>query len=223
SGIVIDTMGNIYVAEQYNNRIRKINTAGIIITIAGNGTAGYSGDGNVATAAQLNLTAGVSFDNHGNLYINDNGNHVVRMVDSAGIISTIVGTGIIGNNGDGGFAALAECYAPCFALTDTSNKCLFVSDESNNNIRKISSTGTISTISNGSGIYEPEMLAFDKAGNLYIADYGNNRIVMMDALGNFITVVGNDTAGYSGDGGLATAAKLNEPFGITFDVIGNLY
>lgn len=223
TGLAFDRYGNLFVADQLNYCVRKINTNGIISTIAGTGILGYSGDGGQATAAELNNTGGVAFDKYGNLYIGVGGNRVIRMVNTAGIISTIVGTGTQGNNGDGGQASLAELDLPAFIVTDTSNGNLFLSDEGNNNIRKVNSLGIISTISNGSGIYEPEMIALDAAGNLYIADYGNNRIVMMNTLGTFSTIVGTGTAGYSGDGGAATAAKLNEPFGIAFDAIGNLY
>lgn len=162
------------------------------------------------------------FDKLGNLYIGDNQNGRIRKVDSGGNITTFAGIGIKGNSGDGGQASLAELNVPAFFSIDTLGN-FYISDEVNNNIRKINNLGIISTISNGSGIYEPEMIALDKAGNLYVADYGNNRIIMGDNSGIYTTIVGTGIQGYGGDGGAATAAKLNEPFGIAFDVAGNLY
>ncbi len=221
TGIVCDNAGNVYVSDQWNFCVRKINTNGIITTIAGIAVQGYTGDGGQATAAELNLVSGLTFDKNGNLYICDNGSSVVRMVNTAGIITRFAGTGIEGYSGDGGQAILAEFAAPSWLSIDTIGN-FYISDETNN-IRKINTAGIISTISNGSGIHQSEGLALDKAGNLYVADYENNQIVMISPFGTFATIVGTDTAGYSGDGGLATAAELYAPIGVTFDASGNLY
>jgi len=178
--IILDAAGNMYIADDQNNRIRKINTAGIITTIAGNGTGGYSGDGGQATAAEIKETSCICLDMLGNLYIADDANSRIRLINTTGIISTVVGNGTCCTNLDGGQATNAELHYP-------------------------------------SGI------AFDGAGNLYISDTDNNRIRMVNTAGIISTIVGNGTAGYSGDGGSATAAQLDAPTRLTFDATGNLY
>jgi len=223
TGLAFDRYGNLFVSDQANHCVRKINTNGIISTIAGTSVQGYSGDGGQATLAQFTNTSGLFFDKLGNLYIGDLGNGCVRKVDTNGIITTFAGTGTQGNSGDGGQASLAKLNAPAFFLIDSFNN-FYISDEVNNNIRKINSSGIISTINGISSIYEPEMIALDRAGNLYVTDYGNNRIIAINALETFSnTIAGTGIAGYSGDGGVATAAQLNEPLGIAFDAMGNLY
>jgi type IX secretion system substrate protein len=234
--LVFDKQGNLYVSDQLNHCVRKINTNGIISTIAGTGVQGYSGDGGQATAAQFTNTSGLIFDKSGNLYIGDLGNSRVRKVDTAGIITTFAGTGVQGNSGDGGAATLAELNAPTYFVIDILGN-FYLSDEANNNIRKINTAGIISTIAgNGNLSYSgdggqatsaalasPQVITMDTLGNLYVADYLNNRIRKINTSGIITTVVGNGTASYSGDGGLASAAGLNEPFGITFNKQGNLY
>ena len=222
TGLVFDRSGNLLFSDQYNHCVRKISTTGIISTIAGTGIQGYSGDGGQATLAQLTNTGGLIFDKQGNLYIADLGNGCIRKVDTGGLITTFAGTGLQGYSGDGGLATLAELYAPSSFVIDTIDD-LYVSDEHNNTIRKINSLGIINTISTGLALNQPEMMALDKARNLYIADYGNNRIVKMNSSGVSSTIVGTGIAGYSGDGGQAYAAELNQPLGIAFDSLGNLY
>jgi sugar lactone lactonase YvrE len=240
-GIALDGSGNLYIADEQNNRIRKVNTAGIISTIAGNGNRGYSGDGGAATAAELNYPTGVAVDGSGNVYIADEGNNRIREVNTSGIMSTIAGNDSEGYSGDGGAATAAELYAPGgIEVDDTGN--IYIGDTFNNRIRKITATGIISTIAgNGYGapssggfsgdggaatsaeLYTPIGVAVDGSGNVYIADEGNSRIRQVTAAGVISTIAGDSTYGYSGDGGAATAAELGYPTGVALDSSGNVY
>jgi len=239
----VDNSGNIYVADWGNNRIRKINTTGIISTIAGNGTAGYSGDGGSAIAAELNGPEGLStVDDSGNIYICDEVNNSIRKVNSVGIISTFAGNGTGGYTGDGGLAAYAELDYPRGAAFDNYGN-IYISDYNNNVIRKVSSSGIISTIAgNGIAGYSgdggsaiaaelngPSGLAiFNKGGenhgvDIYFADENNAVIRKVTSSGIISTVAGNGTEGYGGDGGLATDAELNYPVDVAVDNSGNVY
>ena len=234
--VVTDATGNIYVADRDNNRIRKINTSGIISTIAGTGVSGYSGDGGDATAAKLNNPKGVAVDILGNVYIADNGNHRVRIINTSGIISTIAGTGTAGYNGDGGVATLAQLNSPTDVVIDTAGN-IYIADEVNNRIRKITYPGIISTLAgDGTGGFGgdggaatsanlnlPYGITLDNMGNLYIADLFNNRVRKINTSGIINTIAGIDTAGFSGDGGPATNAKLNCPLGVATDTLGNVF
>jgi sugar lactone lactonase YvrE len=237
NGPVVDPAGNVYFADRSNHRIRRVDTAGVISTVAGSGTASFSGDGGPATAASLYYPRAVTIDAAGNLYIADQSNHRIRKVSSTtGIIATVAGTGVSGFSGDGGPATAAQLYSPAAALLDAAGN-FYIADQSNNRIRKVAATGIITTvvgtgISGFSGdggpataaqVYSPWGLALDAAGNLYIADQYNYRIRKVDASGVIITVAGNGTTGYSGDGGAATAAQLASPSGVACDYAGNLY
>jgi sugar lactone lactonase YvrE len=190
-GITVDDSNNIYIADSHNCVIRKINAiTEIITTVAGNGTFGHNGDGGLATAAQLDLPNGVAVDKYGNIYITEAANNDIRKVDTNGIISTIVGTGKVGYSGDGGLAKNAEINYPMGIAVDTIGNVYF-SDYRNQRIRKISTNGYISTIAGigGVGGYSGDngpalsakinyvsSLACDAEGNVFLADYGNNRI-----------------------------------------------
>jgi PKD repeat protein len=231
-GVAVDGQGNIYIADRDNNRIRKV-SAGIISTVAGNGTAGYSGDGGQATSAQINSPYGIAVDAQGNLYIADYGNNRVRKV-SGGIISTIAGTGVAGYSGDGGQATSAQLKGPLGVTVDAQGN-LYIADYLNYRVRKVSG-GVISTIAgigtagfSGDGgqatsaqLNAPADVAVDAAGNLYIADWSNNRIRAVSG-GTITTVAGNATAGFAGDGGQASSAQLNNPFGVAVDGQGSVY
>lgn len=210
-----------------------------ISTIAGTGTAGYNGDGIPATTAQLNGVQGLAFDGTGNLYVADISNNRIRKITmSTGLISTIAGTGTGGYNGDGMLATAAQINIPS-ALNFDNNGDLYFTDRSNHRIRKITtSTGIISTVAgtgtggyNGDGILataaqlnNPNEVSFDASGNLYIADWLNNRVRKVDkSTGIISTIAGTGTAGYNGDGIAATAAQINGPCGIIFDNTGNIY
>ncbi len=238
--LAIDSLGNVLVTDALNNRIRKITVAtGIITTVVGNDTAGFYGDGGLASAASLNSPSGaICFDNLGNFYIGDVGNYRVRKVNTSGIISTIVGNGIEGSTGDGGPATAAETYPTGMVFDNIGN--MFISEygelHSGCKVRKINTSGIISTYASDSAICTyngddiPATSAYIGAsyltehnGMLYLSDGCNHRIRMIDASGIIHTVAGNGILGYSGDGGAADSAEFKQNTGIAFDQCGNLY
>ena len=235
-GVAVDASGNVYIADYLNHRIRKVNTSGIISTIAGTGIAGFSGDGGPAISAQIYDPHGVSIDASGNIYIADQGNNRIRKVNVSGIITTIAGTGGTGYSGDGGLAISAQIYGPTAIAIDASNNIL-IADLGNNRIRKVNTSGTITTIAgtgtsgfSGDGgnaisaqINFPNAIAVDLSGNIFIADANNKRIRKINTSGIINTVAGTGTNGFSGDGGLATSAQLSFPFGVAVDVSNNIY
>ncbi len=235
-GVALDGAGNLYIADRLNNRVRKVDAAGIIATVAGSGRYGYSGDGGPATAARLRWPEGVALDGAGNLYIADKNSHRIRKVDAAGVIFTVAGNGTAGYSGDGGPAAAAQLNSPEDMEADGAGN-LYIADKNNHRVRKVDAAGVISTVA-GSGtagysgdggaaaaarLNRPEGVALDGAGNLYIADRTNLRIRKVDAAGVIATVAGSGGGGYGGDGGLATAARLNNPYDAALDGAGNLY
>ena len=234
-GMAVDSYGNIYIADINNQRIRKVNSLGIITTIAGSGTQGYSGDGGEATNATLNYPERVVVDSEGNLYFSDRDNNRIRKISTSGIITTIVGNGNAGFTGDGGQAIAAELNHPLGLAIDSKNN-LYISDLNNHRIRKVNSLGVISTIAgNGSsgfsGDYGPAtsaQLSFayditvDARGNLYISDNKNERVRMVDHSGIIKTIVGNGTGGFSGDGAEAKDAQINNPGELAITLNGNL-
>ena len=235
-GVTADASGNIYIADWGNSTIRKVSTSGIITTIAGTGVAGYNGDGITATSAQLNKPVDVAVDNLGNIYIADEINERIRKIDLSGIITTVAGNGTIGYTGDGGAATSASFHSPYRILFDPTGN-MYIADAINSAIRKINTSGIISTFAgtgnagyNADGIQatsaqlnEPTGLGFDGAGNLYIMDEFNNRIRKVNTQGIITTVAGNGVAGYSGDGGAATSAEIQDPLALTVDNAGNIY
>jgi hypothetical protein len=293
-GTKVDAAGNIFISLIYDDRIRKVNTSGIISTVAGNGTTGFSGNGGPATAAQFQYCHGIALDNSGNILEGDGNNQEIRIIDSTThIINDFAGNNVAGNSGDGGPATAAEILDPYTVAVDGSNN-VYVSSYSDC-IRKVNTSGIISTFAgNGSNGYTgdggpataaemgitfgmiadnngnlyfqdsqfftirkintsgivttiagiPSMhgfsgdggpataaemypnyggIAVDAFGDVFIADYNNNRVREITAAGIINTVVGNGTAGFSGDGGAATAAELNGPNDVSLDAAGNLY
>ena len=208
----------------------------IISTVAGKGTKGFSGDGGGAVSAELNNPYGVSIDTSGNIYIADTTNCRIRKVDTSGIISSFAGNGTLGNSGDSGAAVSAQLNFPMGTTLDTAGN-VYISDYINNRIRKVSASGIISTIAGngfqgfaGDGgsattaqLFYPIGTAFDASGNMYIADYSNNRIRKVDTSGIITTFAGTGVYGYSGDGGPAIAAKLYQPSSVALDASGNVY
>lgn len=191
-GVAVDSSGNIYIADSFSNRVRKVTVStGVITTVAGSGTAGYSGDGSAATSAELNFPTGVAVDSSGNIYIADIDNYVIRKVTaSTGVISRVAGNGTAGFSGDSGLAISAELSTPAGVAVDTSGN-IYIGDYRNERIRKVTaSTGNITTVAgngtegfSGDGgaatsaeLNYPESVAVDTSGNFYIGDYGNLRI-----------------------------------------------
>ncbi|OJW74992.1 MULTISPECIES: NHL repeat-containing protein [unclassified Spirosoma] len=235
-GVAVDGNGNLYIADRANHRIRKVNPSGMITTVAGTGNQGYSGDGGLATSAQLYSPFGVVVDGSGNLYIADFGNCRIRKVSPSGIITTVAGTGNAGYSGDGGPATSAKLQYPLDVAVDGSGN-LYIADRDNYRIRKVNASGVITTVA-GTGTYgysgdgglatsaqlnNPYNVAVDGSGNLYIADTYNNRIRKVDTFGVITTVAGTGNQGYSGDGGQATSARLDFPYSMSVDGSGNLY
>jgi hypothetical protein len=237
--LAIDGLGNLYiceVADSLGSWVRKVDAAGIITTIAGNGTQGFGGDGGPASAAIFDYAIGLAADVAGNLYIADINNHRIRKIDTSGMITTITGNGTPGNSGDGGDATAAELNAPfAIAVDDIGN--VYISDPGNINVRKVSAAGIITTLAgdsiagySGDGgpataaeLRTPMGVAVDVDGNVYIADAENTRIREINTSGIITTVAGDGWAGYGGDGGPATAAELDMPQGVAVDVAGNMY
>lgn len=221
TGLAFDASGNLYVADTDNNRIRRIALGGTITTVAGNGTAGYTGDGGPARAAALNQPRAVAVDAAGDLYISDSGNERIRYVSAAsGTISTLAGTGATGMAGDGGPAAAAQLFDPAGLRLDGAGN-LYIADEGNNALRRIGPDGRISTLA--TQLNRPADVVLDAQGDIYIAEVGGNRVMERTPTGTLTTVAGTGAAGYSGDGGKALAAQLNRPAALALDSSGTLY
>jgi len=236
TGVAVDGSGNIYIADQSNNRIRKVNTLGIISTIAGTGGPGYSGDGVLATSAELYNPHDVAVDVSGNVYISDASNYRIRKVNTLGIITTVAGNGSGGYSGDGIAATTTSLWLPQGIALDGSGY-IYIADYYNSRIRKVNVSGIITTIAGSatagySGderaatiaeIYEPNGVTVDVSGNIYIADLSNAVVRKINPSGIITTLAGNGSAGYSGDGGSATAAELKYPLDVAADASGNVY
>ncbi|MBZ5617725.1 MAG: hypothetical protein LAQ69_03160 [Acidobacteriia bacterium] len=242
-GVAVDRDGNLFIADAFDNRIRKVSPSGIITTVAGTGSCGFSGDGGPATGAQLYSPVAVAADSTGNLWIADLGNQRIRKVSAGGIITTVAGDGTPGISGDGGPANKAqlsrlECdNTICGGVAVDNHGNLFIADTGSSRIRRVSPGGIITTVAgngeegfSGDGgqatsaqLSIPRGVAVDIADNLFIAEDGRIRKVSPD--GTITTVAGGaafDFRGPSGDGGLATSARLSWPVGVAVDSAGNL-
>lgn len=237
--VSVDASGNVYFADSEAQVVEKIATDGTLTIVAGTqDQQGFSGDGGAATAAMLNYPTSIVLDAAGNLYIADAGNYVVRKVDTSGKISTIAGTPQqSGYSGDGGAATSAE-IGYCYGLALDAAGNLYVTDDDNGVVRKVDTTGKISTIAgDGSGEYagdggpaiqagidEPDGIALDAAGDLYIAEYGSNVVRKVDTSGNISTVVGQRiyTESLEGLGGPATAAEIGNVNDVAIDPAGSV-
>ena len=230
--------GNIYISDYANNRIRKIDSNGIITTVAGNGSSGYSGDGGPATSATMNSPTGVAVDSAGNLFIADAAIASIREV-SGGVINTIVGTGSGGFSGDGGPSINAVCF--CQSVTVDSTGRIFIADGSSNRVRilgpnllvpyiiqTIAGNGQHDFTGDGgpatsAALYSPRGMAFDSGGNLIFSDYGNSRVRKIDQNGIITTIAGNGVNADGGDGGAPLNASIGQPSGLAIDAAGNIY
>ncbi|HEV2446215.1 MAG TPA: IPT/TIG domain-containing protein, partial [Candidatus Sulfopaludibacter sp.] len=226
AGVAVDSSGNVYIADTLNARVRKISGSSIG-TVAGNGGVSYSGDGGPAAKAQLSSPRAVAADSAGNLYIADTFNHAVREVAANGVISTLLGNGTPGSGNN-------QLNSPQGIAVDSTGN-VYVSDTQNARVLKISGGSASVVAGNGkpgfggdggaagsAQLNTPIGLAVDRGGNLYIADFGNNRIRMVTSGGAISTVAGS-AQGYGGDNGPAAAALLSGPQGVAVDGAGNLY
>jgi len=230
--VAVDAAGNLYIADTNDSRIRKVDTKGTIITVAGTSINGYLGDGGPATGARLWAPAGVALDSAGNIYIADADNGRIRKVDTSGTIATVAGTGTLGNAGDGGAATSAQLFNPAGVAVDGAGA-LYIMDGANNQLRKVSAGGTIATLvgsaagDGGPGAFalldSPYRSARDGAGNVYVSDNGHHRVRRIAPNGVITTVAGTGVSGYSGDNGAAVNAQLNLPGAVAVDAAGNLY
>ena len=226
-GVAVDPSGTIYIADTNNNRIRVVTPEGIIYTLAGNGNAGYFGDGGMAINGSLHAPQGVAVDSLGNFYIADTLDHRVRRVsETDNIITTIAGNGNPAFSGDGGLGASAALNNPVAVALD-GNGNVYIADQGNGRIRRVSQSGVIDTVAgNGntpsSQLYNPSGVAVDQQGNIDVADTGHNQIRQAFP-GGIVTIAGTGSCCYAGDGGPASAALLNAPFGMVIDPSGVLY
>ena len=225
NAIAIDSKGALYIADTAGHRIRLI-SGGSVSTIGGNGTAGYNGSGAAATSANINSPGGIAVDSSGAVYMAETSNHVVRKI-SGGNITLFAGNGIAGYGGDGGSAITAQFSGPTGLALDSAGN-VYIADTGNNLVRRVTKDGSsIANYVGGTGptanrLKNPTGIWIDAAGALYIADTGNRRIAKY-ANGALTNIAGNGNAGFSGDGGAAVNAQLNNPIGVAVDTAGNIY
>ena len=236
SDVAVAADGTVYVADRGNDRVRKIDPAGIITTLAGTGDWGFRGDGGPASDAGLSSPEGLAVDSAGNVFVADAWNGRVRKIDITGTISTLAGTGKYSEGGDGGPAIQAWLGYPAGVAVDASGS-VFVADSGRSQVSKIDASGTITTLAgNGDWGYGGDggpaihaqfnglsSVAVDIVGNVYVADTGNHRVRKIDASGTISTLAGNGESGDAGDGGPAVQAQLNRPRSVAADTVGNVF
>ncbi len=235
-GVAVDKAANLYIADSFNQRIRRVDSSGTITTIAGTGKPGFDGDGGPAIQARLSFPSDVAVDKAANLYIADSGNNSIRRVDASGTITTIAGTGERGFFWDVGPAVEAKLDLPRGVAVDKAAN-LYIAGELNLGIRRVDASGTMSTVGGtqerldelvDSPGYQHEYtrdrrVEVDRSGNLYIANIDNNYVRRVDASGTATLIAGTRRPGYGGDGGPAVEAQLNFPAGLAVDKAGNVY
>ncbi len=231
--VVFDGAGGLLIADSLNHRVRRVDASGVITTIAGNGTAGFGGDGGPAVSASLLRPTSVAVDAAGNVFISDTGNDVIRRVDVSGVITTVAGTGVEGFGGDGGPAVLAEFDAPRGIAVDGVGR-VVVADGNNDRVRRFVVGGDIETIggngrrwfsvTNGpareAGVGFKARVSLDSDGSVLVSD--RNMIRRLDESGMFTQFAGTGESGYSGDGGDATLAQIGKG-DVAVDSAGNRY
>ena len=226
-GVAVDASGNLFIADAGAAVIRRVSSNGIITTVAGNGIQGYSGDGGLATNAELYSPVGVALDSSGDLYIADKGNNRIRKISPDGIITTVAGNGGLdtqGGSGDGGPATSAQLSVPIGIAVDNAGSLYIAQD--GDGVRKVASGGIISTVVSN---IAANGVVPDNTGNLYLATglLPGGRlagsITRVSSGGIVTTLVGTGNWGYSGDGGPAVTAQLNDPLGVAVDTAGNVY
>jgi sugar lactone lactonase YvrE len=229
--VAVDAAGNIYIADSSNYRVRRVTPAGMIDTVAGTGSSGFTGDNGPATAARLGSPRALAVDPAGNIYVGER--YRVRRISAAGIIVSVAGTGERGFSGDGGRGEWAQLDGVWALAVDGSGD-LYIADSSNSRVRQLSTNGIISTLAGGGDVggggpaaaarlNTPNSLAFDASGNAYVSDRSDCRVRKITPAAVISTIAGSGATGFAGDGGPATAAKLDNPKGITTDASGSLY
>ena len=237
-GVVIGPDGALYICDMDNHRVRKVDQAGIISSVAGVGRAGYSGDGGPALEAELNEPYEIRFDSQGNMVFVEMKNHIVRRVDREGVVTTIAGTGMSGFSGDGGPAASATLNQPHSIQFDSAGD-LYICDIGNHRVRKVDrKSGRITTFAGtgerknppdgarliGAALNGPRAIDFDAAGNLWLALREGNAIYRADLkAGTIHHIAGTGRSGFTGKGGPAKDATLSGPKGISAGPDGNIY
>lgn len=238
TGVAVDSSGNVYISDVTDCAVYELSGGTLTVVVGTPGSCGYGGDGGPATSAQLAAPYGLAFDSSGDLFIADAGNCIVREVTAplaSGTINTIAGTpGTCSYTGDNGPATSATLNEPAGVAVNGSGD-VFIADYGNSVIREVSG-GNINTAAGSTAGFmdestgtpltaefsDPLEISLDSAGNLYIADPGNNRIRKLDILGNVTTVAGDGTAGYGLDGVAATSTSLDDPIGVAVDGAGDL-
>jgi sugar lactone lactonase YvrE len=230
AGVAVDTSGNVYVTDTSNNLIRQITSKAVVTTLAGSGSQG-SANG-TGTAASFSWPFGVAIDSSGNIYVGDQSDCLVRKITSGGVVTTIAGSGACGAINANGTAA---SFCEPFGVAVDSSRNVYVADAQNDLIRKITSGGVVTTLAGSAGVIgatnatgtaasfnNPQGVAVDDAGNVYVADSGNDLIRIITSAGVVTTLAGS--AGVTGAAnGPTTTALFNNPTGVAVDSFGNVY